>query len=242
MGGEYIKGKIFRLQNDILISFATWGMASKDAVHMVFLGNTYSGYWFPKNFLNSGGTIWGVGLGMDSSFELQLGKSGYSVLGFEPDKQCIAKAKNEFVDIKSTLYQFGIWDKNGIFESFGSSISLVNIFRNELGNRDSLEIRDIHNVAESLNLNLQKAPRILKMNIEGAEREILMALVVKPLDFEIVIFQAEFLTHLGFFRVIKKIHATIELRSILRGLSEHGFQLVHNYRNQLTLVSRKILN
>lgn len=242
MGIESIKGKLFRKQNDILILLATWGTHSRNSVPMVFLGNAYSGYWFPKNLVESRGTIWGVGLGMDSSFEVQLGKFGYRVLGFEPDTNCIKRAKNEFANINSVIYQFGIWNKNGIFESFGSSISLVNIFDSKLGNKDSLEIRNIHDVAESIHLDLQKAPRILKMNIEGAEREILMALVVKPLNFEIVMFQAEFLTHLGFFKVIKKIHATIELRSILRGLSKNGFQLVHNCRNQLTLVSRNVLH
>jgi hypothetical protein len=50
------------------------------------------------------------------------------------------------------------------------------------------------------------------MNIEGAEREILMALVVKPLNFEIVMFQAEFLTHLGFFKVIKKIYVNHSMK------------------------------
>lgn len=233
-----LKEKIFRFQNDLLILLATLGLTSKESVTMEFVGNRYSGYWFPKSFVGSMGTIWGVGLGMDSSFELRLGESGYRVIGFEPDSDCIARAEKELSGIDVTIYHFGLWDRNGLFESFGPSISLVNIFENTLGNRDSLDIRDIHEVANTTDLEHQKVPRVLKMNIEGAEREILFALISKPLKFEIIIFQAEFLLHLGFFKFMKKLQAALQLRAILRGLSSHGFELVHNYRNQFTLIHR----
>ena len=235
---ENVKGRIFRSQNELLVLLATWGLTSKESATMEFIGTNYSGYWFPRNLVGSAGTIWGVGLGMDSSFELRLGELGYKVIGFEPDSACIERAQNDFVGIDSTIYQFGLWDRNGFFESFGSSISIVNIFENSLGNRDSLDIRDIHQVANFTDLEHQKVPRILKMNIEGAEREILFALISRPLQFEVIIFQAEFLLHLGFFKFMKKLQATLQLRAILRGLSYHGFELVHNYRNQFTLIQR----
>ena len=236
---EILKGKIFRFQNDLLILLATWGLTSKESVTMVFMGNNYSGYWFPKSLISSAGTIWGVGLGMNSSFELRLGELGYKVIGFEPDSDCISQAQIEFAGIDSTIHHFGLWDRNGFFESFGSSISLVNIFENGLGNKDSLDIRDIHEVARFTDLEHQKVPRILKMNIEGAEREILFAMISRPLHFEVIMFQAEFLLHLGFFKFMKKLQATFQLRAILRGLSSHGFELVHNYRNQFTLILKE---
>lgn len=235
MGSELLKGKIFRLQNDFLVFLATVSLFPKKHTLMSFVGNDYSGYWFPNEMINSVGTIWGVGLGMDSSFEHELGKQGYMVIGFEPDKTCFDAAKKEFSDIRSEIYPSGLWDKDGSFQSFGSSISLVNIFDNQESNKDLLSIRDIQAVARSLILENQKAPRVLKMNIEGAELEILKSLVQRPLNFEVIMFQAEFLLHLGFFKIIKKARACIELRAILKGLRGHGYELIHNYRNQFTM-------
>lgn len=204
---------------------------------MSFIGNSYSGYWFPDQFVHSAGTIWGVGLGMDSSFEVQLGKNGYKVLGFEPDGECNAHALVEFEGINSEIFSYGLWDRNGVFESFGESISLVNIFDNSVGNKDTLQIRDIQEIAKNLKLGEQKMPRVLKMNIEGAEREILHSVIANSLEYEIILFQAEFLLHLGFFKFLKKIRATLELRSIFIALSEQGYKLVHSFRNQFTLIS-----
>jgi FkbM family methyltransferase len=241
MGVEHLKKKVFRFQNSSLIALATLGLISRSEHSMSFIGNSYSGYWFLDEYVHSRGTIWGVGLGMDSSFETQLGKKGFKVFGFEPDKSCIAHAKVEFEGIDSKILPYGLWDRNGEFESYGQSISLFNIFENSGGNGDSLQIRDIHEISENLELNLQKSPRVLKMNIEGAEREILHSMISKPLNFEIIIFQAEFLLHLGFLNIGKKIRATAELRSILKGLARSGYLLVHTNQNQFTLLSKTVV-
>ena len=235
-----LKGKIFRFENDLLIKFATRCLISKFDSPMKFLGNSYSGYWFPEKLIESEGTIWGVGLGMDSSFELELGERGWKVIGFEPDIICFQQAEEELRDINSQLFPYGLWDKNGVFESFGESISLVNIFENFSGNKDSLQIYNIHEIADSLQLDKQKYPRVLKMNIEGAEREVLHAMIENPLSFEIVLFQAEFLLHLGFFKIVKKIRATRELRTIIKGLISNNYKLIHSFRNQFTLISTQI--
>ena len=237
MSIQELKSKLFRFENDLLIKFATRGLISDFDSPMKFVGNSYSGYWFPEKHLNSEGTIWGVGLGMDSSFELELGERGWKVLGFEPDNICFQQAKEEFEDIDADIFPYGLWDRNGVFESFGESISLVNIFENFSGNNDSLQIRDIHQISKDLHLNKQKYPRVLKMNIEGAEREILLAIVERPLPFEFILFQAEFLLHLGFFKIFKKLRATNELRTIIKGLISNNYRLIHSFRNQFTLIS-----
>ena len=212
------------------------GIRSKQVLKMKFIGNYYSGYWFPENLIDSCGTVWGVGLGFDSSFELELGKHGFEVFGFEPDLKAYSHATQEFRSTSSLIFPWGLWDKDGVFESFGSSISIVNVFENETGNHDSLEIRNIHETAKELGLENQKVPRILKLNIEGAEREILLGLASKSLPFEVIIFQAEFLLHLGFLKLRKKWRASRDLRRILEGLRLNGYLLVHIQRNQFTLV------
>jgi len=230
------KGFVFSLQNKILIKFATTKLTTKHLNEMKFLGNNYSGYWFPENLINSRGTIWGVGLGFDSSFETYLEAEGFKIYGFEPELGAYAQALKEFEGTNSEIFPWGLWDRTGKFESFGTSISIVNIFDKHIGNKDSLEIRDIYQMADSLDLLRQSAPRVLKLNIEGAEREILLGLASRPLEFEVIIFQAEFLLHLGFLRFLKKIAAAFQLRKILRGLISKDYKLIHISRHQFTLV------
>jgi FkbM family methyltransferase len=234
---EDLKGRLFRIQNDLLIYLATKGIVSNSNIPVIFIGNNYSGYWYPADLVSSQGTLWGVGLGMSSSFEVEMGAQGYKIYGFEPDKRFFEIAQDEFVGIDSEIFPYGLWDKEGRFDSFGNNISLVNIFDNSESNHDSLEIREIHHVANELNLVNQQSPRVLKMNIEGAERDILQSLIERPLPFEVLLFQAEFLLHLRFFKISKKFRATLELRKLLQGLLLADYQLIHVQTNQFTLIS-----
>ena len=236
MASQNVKNSLFKFQNGILIKFATRNLASNSPIEMLFLGNNYSGYWFPEKLVHSRGTIWGVGLGFDSSFERELEARGFQILGFEPDQKSYSHAIKEFEGTNAKIFPWGLWDKDGTFESFGSSISIVNIFDSRDGNHDSLEIRDIYESASSMGLRTQNKPRVLKLNIEGAEREILLSLISKPLDFDVVIFQAEFLLHLGFLKFSKKLKAALELRRILQGLIFLDYRFIHFKKNQFTLI------
>jgi hypothetical protein len=236
MGMKEFKSKIFSLQNLIHIRIATFNLSHFGSLNMQFVGNDYSGYWFPQDLIPSKGTIWGVGLGFDSSFESQMGISGYKILGFEPVLEASDYAERELAHVNGKIYPWGLWDRSGNYESFGDSVSIVNLFENVTGNNDSLEIRNIYEVAEVLDLKNQSVPRVLKLNIEGAEQEILLALVQSPLPFEIIIFQAEFLLHLSFLSARKKLAASLRLRKIISGLRMNGYQLIHIGRNQFTFM------
>lgn len=203
------------------------------------IGNEYSGYWFPTRYLNSEGTIWGIGLGLDSSFEVEMLQKGYKVLGFEPEDRCFEVSCTQLASPDSTIFKFGLWDKSGQFKYTGDNISIVDIF-NKGDYRDSfLEIRSLWEVAEELSLNTNDHPRVLRMNIEGAEREILLRLIDEPLPFDVLIFQAEFLFHLPFKSYKNRIKAFMELERILKEGERANWQLVGINRNQFTLVKTK---
>ena len=74
------------------------------------------------------------------------------------------------------------------------------------------------------------------MNIEGAEREILLRLVEEPLPFDVIIFQAEFLFHLPFKSFKKRVKAIRELNRVLQANKKSGWKMVGLNKNQITLV------
>jgi FkbM family methyltransferase len=215
---------------------------TKQKKDMLYLGNSYSGYWIPSNLLDRSGTIWGVGLGRDSSFEYHLMQRGYNFIGFEPEKDCFNQSIKQFRETSALIENYGLWDKSGLFPYTGENISIVNIFDIPVESKEMLEIRSLWDVADEKSLRGNKEPRILKLNIEGAEREILKRLIIEPLEFEVIIFQAEFLFHIGFKRFKKKIGAYRELSEILEGFQALNWTIVDLSRHQITLIKSKYAN
>ena len=233
---EKFKGFAFELQNSIFRFLIKKKLRVRTAEPLLFLGNSYSGYWFPKDLINAHGTIWGAGLGHDSSFELELVKLGYNFTGFEPQLQCFISARKQFLLTNALIENYGLWDKTGKFHYTGANISIVNIFNLRQESDESLDIRSLWAESKLKNIAHQAKPRILKLNIEGAEREILLRFIEEPLDFDGIIFQAEFLFHIGFKRVRKKLLAFRELLAISRGLQSKGWRIAHLNRHQITFL------
>jgi hypothetical protein len=240
MGIRKLKSKIFEIQNSIFRRALRIEFVKHSNEEFVFLGNSYSGYWFPTNMLDEKGTIWGVGLGRESSFEKELLHRGFKFFGFEPEMNCYMTSRGQFDESLATIENYGLWDKSGEFHYTGENISIVDIFGLKELSSEKLVIRSLWEVADEKDLDANQTPRILKLNIEGAEREILMKLLREPLEFEVIIFQAEFLFHVGFKKVIRKMGAYRELRTILIGFQSLGWKVANLSRHQITLINRDL--
>ncbi len=136
----------------------------------------------------------------------------------------------------AVIENYGLWDRAGKFHYTGANISIVNIFNLTQESEEFLDIRSLWDEVKLKKIDDQARPRILKLNIEGAEREILLKFVNDPLNFDIIIFQAEFLFHLGFKRMKKKIFAYRDLLRILRGFQSLGWRIAHLSRHQITII------
>jgi FkbM family methyltransferase len=236
------KTSLVEFQNNIYRKILAREFLSAIQIKHRFIGNSYSGYHFPNALIESKGTIWGVGLGRDSSFELELIRQGYAFIGFEPEADCYQVSRNQFSGTNAKLENYGLWDRTGSYAYTGENISIVNIFGLTQESEVKLDIRSLWDIALEKNLKENLQPRILKLNIEGAEREILLRLINDPLDFDVIIFQAEFLFHIGFKRIREKQKAYKELQSILRNLLKMDWKICHFSRNQITLIKNETIS
>lgn len=236
---KILKSQIYEFQNEIFRKVLRLAFGCKSKIEMVRIGNHYSGYWFPVEILPLKGTIWGVGLGHDSTFEKDMSEMDWQILGFEPEYKCFQSSRAQLKSNNVTLYEFGLWDKKGTFEYTGDNISIVDIFQKGDFHPTKLEIRSLWDVSKDLHLTEQRKPRVLRMNIEGAEREILRKMTSEILEFEIIIFQAEFLFHIPFKFQVQKIKALVELLSILRLLEKLGWNSMDLKRHQITLIKSR---
>jgi len=106
-----IKGLLYILVNNFM-RFIIQLKFHSNKLEFTYVGNSYSGYWFPEPLLNLRGTIYGIGLGLDSSFEQELVKRGYKFFGFEPENNSYFQSKRQFSDSKTEIYNFGIGTSN----------------------------------------------------------------------------------------------------------------------------------
>jgi hypothetical protein len=206
---------------------------------MIFIGNQYSGYWFPKTLLASKGTVYGAGLGADSSFEFKLVENGYYFFGFEPENSAYIISKSNFSGTNSRIFNYGLSNVSGNFISRGDNFSIADTYNYKHVNKQIFCIKSLWGVASDLKLLNSKKPRVLKMNIEGAEKGILQKLVSDPLPFDIIIFQAEFLFHLRFFEFKKRFYAFRELWVILKEFQQLNWSTIHVSKNQITISNLK---
>lgn len=242
MLAKNIKVVLFEFQNAIFRTLIKSEFVRQGNRDLIFVGNDYSGYWFPEDLIELKGTIWGIGLGHDSSFELELLSKGYKVLGFEPEAECFKSSKNQFKGLDAELFNYGLWDKSGLFEYTGENISLVNIFDKGDFREKKLEIRSLWEVAKKFDLSQNSPPKVLRMNIEGAEQEILQRLCKEPLDFDAIVFQSEFIFHLPFKAFRKRFVAYGELRRILKSYRKNNWVIVALIRNQFIMTKDDFIN
>jgi hypothetical protein len=241
MNKYIIKTIIYESLNDVLRKFIVIRFKPINPT-MIFIGNEYSGYWFPETLVNEKGCIYGVGLGIDSSFEYELVQHGYAFYGFEPEQMSYLRSIEQFKNTNSRVFNYGLSNKNGNFISRGSNFSIAKTYDYKAANDQIFEIKSLWNVVETLELEAESHPRVLKMNIEGEEREILTNFISHPLSFEILIFQAEFLFHLKFFQFSRRFSAFRDLWRIIREFDKLGWKVVHISKNQITIAHKNLFS
>ena len=94
------------------------------------------------------GTILGVGLGHDSSFELELVNIGYNFFGFEPDNSSYNKSKTQFNKYDSRVFNYVIGTVNAEVKSRGDNISISEIYNHLPVNSQILQIRSFWEVSQ----------------------------------------------------------------------------------------------
>lgn len=185
-------------------------------------GNNYGGFFVHPNLLNEDSIVYSVGIGEDISFDLSIiDTHGCKVFAFDPTPKSISyvrqnvKLNNE----NFAFYDFGLSAKSGFVDFYlpknqdhvsGSYINQENI---DVGQKVTVEMKSIQDTAELLG---HKRIDVLKMDIEGAEYEVLTS--VLKTDIEIGQILVEF--HERFFE--DGIERT---KQIIADLNSHSFKL-----------------
>ena len=195
------------------------------------LGTKYGGWWVDSNFLSKKPFLIDCGLGKDISFPQEfLARFNGNVLGLDPDPESINFC-SKILPKNMVLKQEAFWTEAGKILKFNmarpkdqlpkgadGSGSLINTHTYVIGSTN-IKIRST-NLSEILRSQNKEFCDVLKLDIEGAEYEVIKDLCksgkIKLINQLLVEFHHE-VTH----------YSILDTNKIIALLERKGFKLVH---------------
>jgi FkbM family methyltransferase len=232
-----IKHLLVAIQNWITIKITIFGFNSKpNKVELVRLGSKYGGWWLPsaaisESHLNR--VAISAGLGFDVSFDKSLLELGFTVIGLDPLADCVAHANSNLDEFPNfAALEKGLWKTTGV-QSF---------YPPKNSNHDSWSATNIQLSSESMPKKFEvisltdlfiRYPqlqtcdyRIIKMDIEGSELEVMKSLTTFQHRFDFIAIEIDFLSLIPFMKFRHRIMMIKEARSLLGNFRSAGYQLV----------------
>jgi FkbM family methyltransferase len=191
------------------------------------LGSSYGDYVVPTALLNASSICYSAGIGEDASFDMELIRlTGCTVYAFDPTPRGVEYASSiAGSEQRFRFFQYGIWssdtrlrfyaprDEAHVSHSIGNLEGSDRYFEADCRSLESL----MHELGH-------QRIDLLKLDVEGAEYEILSSIIERNLDVPTICVEFHILTSVA------------ETLSCVRALARVGYVLVHSHDMNATLV------
>jgi FkbM family methyltransferase len=144
-------------------------------------GSSYGGFYINPDFINEQSIIYSFGIGKDVTFDMTcINKHGCSVFGFDPTPKSINYIHTHKISPLFKFHNYGIATTTGCQDFFlpsnerGVSGSLVHSEVVDISKKIQVQMKSFDDIARQLGHNKID---VLKMDIEGAEYEVLQAIM-----------------------------------------------------------------
>jgi len=224
------------IQNYITRVCATSGyLSKKKEPPLERIGTSYGGWWAPileanskqKKFLLS------AGLGFDTSFDVGMSERGYFVVGLDPLPECCEAARKSLIQSNNVL----IINKGlAVFEGQQNfyepknpehdSWSTINVQEVPGSMSRIFDVTSILRLHQDITDFAGADYRYLKMDIEGAELEILEESLAELCVFDFIGIEMDFLSLIPFINLRKRVKRIVKARKILKNLQLAGYELI----------------
>lgn len=223
-------------QNQLTRTFVIRGfLDSKSSSTLERIGTPYGGWWAPvlptgihkRKFLLS------AGLGFDTSFDLGMAERGFFIAGLDPLSECCdaaSKSLDQYHDVRIINKGISVFDgSQEFFEPKNpnhDSWSTINAQEVKGSTVRLFEVISIETLFSEIQEFQNADYRFLKMDIEGAELEILEKALSKLTLFDFIGVEMDFLSLIPFMHIKKRVTRVIKARRILKSLSDCGYDLI----------------
>lgn len=145
---------------------------------MIRLGSNYGGWWIPANVLKPGNLAYCAGVGEDATFDLELARRGIKVHSFDPTPRAVAYMDGLSNPDRIHFHEVGWWSQADKLR-FHAPANPQNVSHSlvvKTGNETYFEapVDRVSSIAATLEHDV---PALIKMDIEGAEFEVLTSMI-----------------------------------------------------------------
>lgn len=152
-----------------------------------FLGSAYGGWWMAQTDFTTEDIVLSFGLGEDISFDLGIIENyGCQVYGFDPTPKSITYLKSLSLPSNFILKEYGLGAKDDMADFFlptnEEHVSGSVLEHEGQGTKVSVPLKSMKTLLKELGINKNIA--ILKMDIEGAEYDIIKSLFPLPVKID----------------------------------------------------------
>lgn len=204
-------------------------------------GNNYGGFYVSPKFINEHSIIYSFGIGEDISFDEALIKEyKCTIFGFDPTPKSIKwiKERVQVTPSRFNFYEYGIANESGTVDFFlpknTDHVSGSFVTQNNVSARQIIKV-EMKSLVDIVKLLGHKRIDVLKMDIEGAEYQVLEGILKTPVEISQVL--VEF--HDRFFKDgrSKTINA-IEL------LNAHGYEIfgVSDSLEEVSFIKKSVIS
>lgn len=158
-------------------------------------GNRFADWTFCPDQIDENSVIYSFGVGEDVSFDLELIKHyKLKVYGFDPSPRSIEWVKKQKLDEKFIFYPYGLAAKDGSIsfsEPAESNIHSLKITETAEGTAGDLKTHQlpVHRLQTVVEMLGHDHINILKMDIEGAEYEVIDDIINSPVPISQVLIE-----------------------------------------------------
>ncbi len=220
--------KLVALQNFLTVKMVLVGYRKHvNSLSLVRLGTSYGGWFVPKKILKAkqNSVLVSAGLGHDTSFDLEMIKNGWYLIGLDPLHECCDLANRDLAlygDFE--ILNFGLASWSGYQKFYApkvsghDSYSTINVQQVSNPVSVSFPVISLEDLFES-NTRLNEAHfKILKMDIEGAELDLLKSSLEYVNRFDFLAVEMDFLSLTPFLSMVTRLKRIREARKILAAL------------------------
>ena len=148
------------------------------APEVVRLGSAYGGWWVPDDRLGPGSVCYCAGVGEDATFDFALAELGCTVVSLDPTPLALAHMATTELPARLVFLPVGLAGRDGVRRFYAprnprhASFSIANLQRTGR----YIEAR-VKTLATLMGENEHGTLDLLKLDIEGAEYEVLNSLL-----------------------------------------------------------------
>lgn len=212
-------------------------------VRLERVGGGYGGFWIPESLLVTGnGLLVSGGIGFDVNFERAFAERGYEVIALDPLDGCVAFAQEELPGPNVHLVHAGLWFQEDRVVFYAPRVkthdswSAVNVQETPSEEAVAFDVVSLASVAREHPTIVDRRPAVLKLNIEGAEAEVLRHLSDSPIRFDVIAVHLESVSQVRLRSPMRFVRESARAITLFRQLRSAGYRAARSRNLQMCLV------